>query len=100
MAPCYSRYPAVTVIMRRCERCGFVTPWRETFLATGAMFTQRALPQDDPVRRRPDITLARENLDWEPKVKLEEGLAKTVTYFEEMLRRYSMAQFVDLSMTQ
>jgi hypothetical protein len=42
MVPCYSRYPAGAVIKRRCERCGFVAPWRETFFATGATFTQWA----------------------------------------------------------
>jgi UDP-glucuronate decarboxylase len=69
-------------------------------IGSNSTLTYKALPQDDPVRRRPDITLARENLNWEPMVKLEEGLAKTAAYFEEILRRYSMAQFVDLSMTQ
>lgn len=38
-------------------------------------------PEDDPSRRRPDITLAKEKLDWEPKVELEEGLSKTIEYF-------------------
>ncbi len=40
--------------------------------------TSRPLPQDDPTQRRPDITLAKEKLGWEPKVRLEEGLAKTI----------------------
>jgi nucleoside-diphosphate-sugar epimerase len=39
------------------------------------------LPQDDPVRRRPDITRARELLAWEPRVELEDGLAQTIEYF-------------------
>ena len=39
------------------------------------------LPQDDPVRRRPDITLAMEKLDWEPTVSLQQGLAKTLEWF-------------------
>jgi len=43
------------------------------------------LPQDDPVQRRPDITLAREKIDWKPKVPLEEGLGKTIAYFQQML---------------
>jgi UDP-glucuronate decarboxylase len=43
------------------------------------------LPQDDPRQRRPDITLARKNLDWEPKIKLEQGLEKTVAYFRAFL---------------
>ena len=41
---------------------------------------------DDPMQRKPDITLAREFLGWEPEVALEEGLKKTIAYFEELLR--------------
>ncbi len=43
----------------------------------------KELPTDDPKQRRPDITLAREKLGWEPKVKLEEGLRRTVDYFRK-----------------
>jgi len=46
----------------------------------------RPLPSDDPVQRQPDITLAREKLGWEPKIRLEEGLKKTISYFENFLR--------------
>ena len=41
---------------------------------------------DDPVRRRPDISLAREKLGWEPSVDLEKGLGKTIEYFEKVLK--------------
>ena len=41
---------------------------------------------DDPVRRRPDISLAREKLGWEPSVALEEGLGKTIEHFEKVLK--------------
>ena len=41
----------------------------------------RPLPSDDPKRRKPDITLAKELLGWEPKVALKEGLARTIEYF-------------------
>jgi UDP-glucuronate decarboxylase len=44
----------------------------------------RLLPQDDPVRRRPDITLARQKLGWDPKVPVREGLARTIDYFREI----------------
>lgn len=44
------------------------------------------LPSDDPTQRQPDISLAREKLGWGPRVPLEEGLRKTVEYFEEVLR--------------
>jgi UDP-glucuronate decarboxylase len=45
----------------------------------------RPLPSDDPTQRRPDITLARERLGWEPKVALEQGLARTIAYFDALL---------------
>lgn len=48
--------------------------------------TYKPLPQDDPKQRRPDITLARKLLEWEPKVKLEDGLRKTLNYFSKKLR--------------
>ncbi len=44
----------------------------------------RPLPADDPKQRRPDITLAKERLGWEPRVPLREGLAKTVAYFRSV----------------
>jgi len=43
------------------------------------------LPADDPRQRRPDISLARRILDWEPRVPLEEGLEKTIAYFDQLL---------------
>jgi dTDP-glucose 4,6-dehydratase len=45
----------------------------------------RPLPQDDPKQRQPDITRARTLLGWDPKIELEEGLAKTVGYFKSKL---------------
>ncbi len=44
------------------------------------------LPQDDPKQRQPDITLAKKELDWEPKIKLEEGLKKTIAYFDGLIK--------------
>lgn len=46
----------------------------------------KPLPQDDPKQRQPDITRARKILGWEPKVPLEEGLAKTIDYFRPRLK--------------
>lgn len=46
----------------------------------------RPLPEDDPLQRRPDITLAQQELGWEPTVPLEQGLTKVVAYFDELLR--------------
>jgi UDP-glucuronate decarboxylase len=47
------------------------------------------LPEDDPRQRQPEISLAREILNWEPKVPLHQGLKKTITYFEELLQSLS-----------
>ena len=44
----------------------------------------KPLPEDDPRQRQPDISLARQLLDWEPKVELEEGLKKTISYFDSL----------------
>jgi dTDP-glucose 4,6-dehydratase len=46
---------------------------------------QRPLPVDDPRVRQPDITHARETLDWEPRVPLDEGLTKTIAYFRQLV---------------
>ena len=56
----------------------------------------RELPQDDPTRRKPDISLARSLLDWEPTTDLKQGLLKTIRYFDALLEagnedRMSMA---------
>ncbi len=45
------------------------------------------LPSDDPMQRKPDITLAKSKLDWEPKIKLEDGLMKTIEYFDNLLKK-------------
>jgi len=45
------------------------------------------LPNDDPKQRKPDITKAKTKLNWEPKVNLDEGLAKTITWIEEQLSK-------------
>ena len=49
----------------------------------------RELPQDDPVRRKPDISLAKKMLKWEPKVSLEEGLKETIVYFNMRIHNIS-----------
>lgn len=48
------------------------------------------LPADDPKQRRPDISLAKQELDWEPKVALRDGLAKTIDYFDSLLKSNDM----------
>ncbi|WP_417911466.1 UDP-glucuronic acid decarboxylase family protein [Candidatus Electronema sp. TJ] len=47
----------------------------------------KPLPQDDPKQRQPDITLAKAKLGWEPKISLREGLAPTIAYFDDFLRK-------------
>jgi UDP-glucuronate decarboxylase len=47
----------------------------------------KPLPADDPKQRRPDISVAREVLDWQPSVALEQGLGKTIAYFQDLLNR-------------
>ena len=49
--------------------------------ASSKIIPARPLPEDDPLRRQPDITLAKARLGWEPKVSLREGLAKTIAWF-------------------
>jgi UDP-glucuronate decarboxylase len=46
----------------------------------------KPLPSDDPKKRRPDITLAKEKLGWEPEVPVKEGLQKTILYFEKEIK--------------
>jgi len=45
----------------------------------------KPLPQDDPVRRKPDISFAKEKIGWAPKTTLQEGLMKTIDYFDQLL---------------
>ena len=49
------------------------------------------LPQDDPERRKPDISFAKSTLAWIPKVPLEEGMTRTIAYFEDLLRSGSVS---------
>ncbi len=50
-----------------------------------APIEHRDLPADDPKQRRPDITRAKKNLAWEPKISLKDGLAKTIENFKKRL---------------
>ena len=50
----------------------------------------KGLPKDDPERRKPDISLAKTTLGWSPEIKLEEGLMKTIDYFDKLFRSTSM----------
>ena len=44
------------------------------------------LPKDDPTQRKPDISLAKKELNWEPTVDIKDGLLKTIEYFEKKIR--------------
>jgi UDP-glucuronate decarboxylase len=48
------------------------------------------LPEDDPAQRRPDIALAKEKLGWEPRIELVEGLKKTISYFDELIKKFKI----------
>jgi len=54
---------------------------------SGSKIEHKPLPQDDPKQRQPDISLAREKLNWEPTVQLTQGLEKTIAYFEQRFRQ-------------
>lgn len=59
----------------------------EVIELTGSMskLVFRPLPDDDPMQRQPNISLARDKLGWEPKIQLKEGLRHTITYFDDLL---------------
>lgn len=58
--------------------------------ASKSRITYYPLPHDDPKQRKPDITLAKENLNWTPKIHLEEGLRRTITYYENELAKRNL----------
>ena len=60
-------------------------PGEFTIRELAELVTHKPLPQDDPKQRQPNITLAKENLDWQPTVPLKDGLGHTIKYFDELL---------------
>jgi UDP-glucuronate decarboxylase len=52
---------------------------------SGSKLIYKPLPSDDPMQRNPDISFAKRELDWEPKIQLEEGLVKTIEYFKSII---------------
>ena len=62
-----------------------------TLIDTPSALSHRPLPPDDPGRRRPDISRARELLGWQPTVALEQGLKQTIPYFAEKLKQEGYA---------
>ena len=65
-----------------------------TLTGSRSVIIFKSLPHDDPKKRRPDITLARETLSWTPKVSLEEGLLKTIKYFDDLLKSENSPQSI------
>jgi UDP-glucuronate decarboxylase len=56
-------------------------------VGSSSKLIEMPLPSDDPTQRKPDISLAKKVLDWEPKVQLSEGLDRTIPYFSEAISR-------------
>ena len=56
-----------------------------TMTGSRSKLIEKPLPADDPMQRQPDITLARQELAWQPGVALDDGLAKTIAYFDRLL---------------
>jgi len=78
MGPVNLGNPAEFTILELAEKIIRLSGSRSTIV-------RKPLPQDDPVRRCPDISLAKSKLGWEPKVGLDEGLTKTIAYFQAKL---------------
>ena len=70
--------PAEMTILQFAEKVVELT-------GSGSKIVFKKLPQDDPKVRQPDITKARETLGWEPQVDLDEGLRRTLKYFQDRL---------------
>ncbi|MFW6327622.1 MAG: SDR family NAD-dependent epimerase/dehydratase, partial [Bacteroidota bacterium] len=58
--------------------------------ATTSKIVHEPLPDDDPTQRKPDISLAKEILNWEPDIHLEKGLTETINYFKNKLNNRKM----------
>ena len=55
-------------------------------IGSSSTLVYEPLPIDDPIQRKPDISLAKEKLGWDPGIQLTEGLQKTIPYFENLLK--------------
>ena len=54
-------------------------------IETNSKIIHKELPQDDPIKRKPDISKAQSELNWQPKIDLNEGLDETISYFKELI---------------
>ena len=66
---------------------------------SSSRIVHRALPEDDPQQRQPDISRARELLSWAPRTPLKEGLVRTIAYFERLLTEKGIKALVTQHMT-
>ena len=57
-----------------------------SFTGSKSKLIFKPLPQDDPKQRKPDITKAKQVLDWQPKVSLDDGLKETIEYFKKAIK--------------
>ncbi|MHB1204378.1 MAG: UDP-glucuronic acid decarboxylase family protein [Rhodospirillaceae bacterium] len=76
--PCNIGNPVETTVYELAEKI-------IALAKSSSKIIHKPLPQDDPVRRKPDITIARGKLAWEPKVALDDGLSRTVHFFRGLL---------------
>lgn len=60
---------------------------------SGSNIIYKALPQDDPLKRKPDISEIQKHIDWQPTVQLQEGLTKTIAYFDQVLSSKNHEKF-------
>ena len=56
-------------------------------MGSDAQVIRKELPSDDPRQRQPDISKAKELLDWQPTVELQQGLQSTIAYFSDILNK-------------
>ena len=59
----------------------------KSLLNSESEIIEKDMPQDDPLRRLPDIGIAKKVLDWEPKISRSEGIKNTVEYFNKLLNK-------------
>ena len=78
--PCNLGNPNEFTIRELAEKVIAITGSRSEII-------EKPLPSDDPAQRKPDITCAKQNFDWQPIVQLDKGLVRTVEYFEQLLAK-------------
>ena len=54
--------------------------------SSNSKISYKNLPENDPIKRKPDITLANQQINWQPKIKRNDGLKETIKYFKSILK--------------